>query len=176
MDTSNNERDILSNMLENLTDLRRDVKNLIKRMNSKRKHFVVDDSGNRVPSTESPPDTPQDPSPESPPDETENAVPAESSVEHPHPRLNRTHIFNRSKFLNIEDHDRLLQYVQSKNVIDAVSKVEPHKRVSLLRRLIYDNLNLSISMYMTQKLINTHMSVNTSPSDTTTEEEIETEI
>ena len=86
--------------------------------------------------------------------------PDQQPIEHPHPRLNRTHIFNRSKFLDIEDHDRLIQYITSKNVIDTVSNSEPHKRVSLLRRLIFDNLKLSISMHMNQKLLNIHMLIN----------------
>ena len=146
--------DILSKIVDGITDLRRDVKHLIKRWSSKRK-----------PSTDSPQD--------SPPEATENAVPASppdetetQSIEHPRPRLNRTHIFNRSKFLDIGDHDRLIQYVTSQAVIDAVSNAEPHKRVSLLRRLIHDNLKLSISMYMTQKLINTHMPINGPPRET----------
>ena len=158
--------DILSKIVDGITDLRRDVKHLIKRWSSKRK-----------PSTDSPQDStqdsPQDSTQDSPPEATENAVPASppdetetQSIEHPRPRLNRTHIFNRSKFLDIEDHDRLIQYVTSKDVIDAVSNVEPHKRVSLLRRLIYDNLKLSISMYMTQKLINTNMTINGPPRET----------
>ena len=149
--------DILSKIVDGITDLRRDVKHLIKRWSSKRK-----------PSTDSPQDSPQDSTQDSPPEATDSP-PDETetqSIEHPRPRLNRTHIFNRSKFLDIEDHDRLIQYVTSKDVIDAVSNVEPHKRVSLLRRLIYDNLKLSISMYMTQKLINTHMPINGPPRET----------
>ena len=147
--------DILLKILNGITDLCQDVKHLIKRMNHKQpspnpsttvqpKNFVRSDS---------PPET--------------------SSIEHPHSRLNRTHIFNRSKFLDIKDHDRLIQYVSAKDVIDAVSNVEPHKRISLLRKLIFDNLNLSISMYMTQKLLNTHMTINVPPSETTLTPEVE---
>ena len=143
--------EILLKIVDGITDLRRDVKHLIKRMNHKRKPSAD------TPKAEAHIDTTQD---------ANDSPPETPSIEHPRPRLNRTHIFNRSKFLDIGDHDRLIQYVTSQSVIDAISQAEPHKRVSLLRRLIRDNLKLSISMYMTQKLINTHMPINGPPRET----------
>ena len=143
--------DLLLKIADGIIDLCHDVKHLIKRMNHKRT---------------SPKPAPES-SPKPTPESSANDSPPETpSIEHPHSRLNRTHIFNRSKFLDIEDHDRLIQYVSSNDVINAVSNVEPHKRVSLLRKLISDNLNLSISMYMTQKLLNTHMTLNGPPRET----------
>ena len=147
--------DILSKIVDGITDLRRDVKHLIKRMNHKRKPSAD------TPKAEAHIDTTQDTT-----QDANDSPPETPSIEHPRPRLNRTHIFNRSKFLDIGDHDRLIQYVTSQAVIDAVSNAEPHKRVSLLRKLISDNLNLSISMYMTQKLLNTHMTLNGPPRET----------
>lgn len=141
--------EILLKIVDGIADLRRDVKHLIKRMNHKRKPSAD------TPKTEAHIDTTQDTT-----QDANDSPPETPSIEHPRPRLNRTHIFNRSKFLDIGDHDRLIQYVTSQTVIDAISNAEPHKRVSLLRRLIHDNLKLSISMYMTQKLINTHMPIN----------------
>ncbi len=147
--------EILLKIVDGITDLRRDVKHLIKRMNHKRKPSAD------TPKAEAHIDTTQDTT-----QDANDSPPETPSIEHPRPRLNRTHIFNRSKFLDIGDHDRLIQYVTSQAVIDAISNAEPHKRVSLLRRLIRDNLKLSISMYMTQKLINTHMPINGPPRET----------
>ena len=147
--------EILLKIVDGITDLRRDVKHLIKRMNHKRKPSAD------TPKAEAHIDTTQDTT-----QDANDSPPETPSIEHPHSRSNRTHIFNRSKFLDIGDHDRLIQYVTSQAVIDAISNAEPHKRVSLLRRLIRDNLKLSISMYMTQKLINTHMPINGPPRET----------
>lgn len=80
-----------------------------------------------------------------------------SADNHKSCRPNRSHLFNRSKFLEITDQDRLIEFIHQQDIIDKISAAAPHNRITLLRKLIQENLNLNISTYMTMKLINTQM-------------------
>lgn len=62
-------------------------------------------------------------------------------------------IWNSSKFLNKDDRERVLSFMDDK-VMENINKLPSHKRVSFTQKLLKDNLGVNISMYLTNKIIN----------------------
>ncbi|KAK8877919.1 hypothetical protein M9Y10_004682 [Tritrichomonas musculus] len=67
-------------------------------------------------------------------------------------RTNRSFPLNKSKFLNDEQRDQVLEFAnQNKELI----KNQPiANRIPFLQNLVHEQLNINLSIYMTTKLIN----------------------
>ena len=68
------------------------------------------------------------------------------------PKRNRS-IWNSSKFLSIEDRERVLEFMDDQ-IIEQIKKQPAHKRVSFTQKLLKDKLKVNVSMYLTNKIIN----------------------
>ncbi|KAK8888195.1 hypothetical protein M9Y10_039259 [Tritrichomonas musculus] len=67
-------------------------------------------------------------------------------------RLNRSYPLNRSKFLNNEQRNQVLQFALN-NKEQVLNQAQPN-RLMFLQNMIKEQLNISISTYMTERIIN----------------------
>ena len=63
----------------------------------------------------------------------------------------------RSKFVNAEDREKVLKYVQDPKIKSQITSQPKHKQTSSLQKQIHDDLGILISSYMAGKLIRTFM-------------------
>ena len=64
------------------------------------------------------------------------------------------HALNRSKHVNDEQRTKILEYIRLPMVADTLNQLPKHKQQSALQTMIKDNLNITISYYMSTKLVN----------------------
>ena len=67
---------------------------------------------------------------------------------------NMKHALNRSKHVNDEQRTKILEYIRLPKVADTLKQLPKHKQQSALQTMIKDELNISISYYMSTKLVN----------------------
>ncbi|KAK8885999.1 hypothetical protein M9Y10_041458 [Tritrichomonas musculus] len=104
-------------------------------------------------SIETPNDQPTDQQTETPTDPPNDQKNEENESLHPiRRRTNRSFTLNKSKFLNDEQRDQVLEFAnQNKELI----KNQPiANRIPFLQNLVHEQLNINLSIYMTTKLIN----------------------
>ena len=68
-------------------------------------------------------------------------------------RLNRTSPLNKSKYLNEEQRDILLNYVNEEETLNLIKAQPKSTRISFVQKLIKENFGINLSLYMTGKLI-----------------------
>lgn len=61
-------------------------------------------------------------------------------------------IFNSSKFLNKDDREKVLEFLDDK-VMNDINKLPAHKRCSYTQNLLKDKLKLNVSSYMINRLL-----------------------
>ena len=83
---------------------------------------------------------------------TENETNSEEESTNEEPKRSRS-IWNTSKFLSKEDRERVLEFMDER-IMEQINKQPSHKRVSFTQKLLKDRLNVSVSMYLTNKIIN----------------------
>ena len=66
-------------------------------------------------------------------------------------RTNRSFPLNRSKFLNEEQRDQVLQFAFDNK--DEIIKQSRSNRITFLQNLVREKLNINLSLYMTGKVI-----------------------
>ena len=67
-------------------------------------------------------------------------------------RTNRSFPLNKSKFLNDEQRDQVLQFASDHK--ETIMNQPRSNRIQFLQNLIREQLNINLSLYMTNKLIN----------------------
>ena len=73
-------------------------------------------------------------------------------IEHPiRRRTNRAFPLNKSKFLNVEQRDQVLQYASDNK--ETIMNQPRANRIQYLQNLVREQLNINLSLYMTNKLI-----------------------
>ena len=87
-----------------------------------------------------------------PTNEPNNEEESTNETTNEEPKRNRS-IWNSSKFLNKEDRERVLEFMDDK-VMQQINKQPAHKRVSFTQKLLKDKLKVNVSMYLTNKIIN----------------------
>ena len=70
---------------------------------------------------------------------------------------NSRKFFNKSKFLNEEQQEKVLKYFHDNNITKQLAEIPSHKRIVYLQNIINKECNVSISNYMCNKLIKTLM-------------------
>ena len=60
---------------------------------------------------------------------------------------------NRSKFVNDEQRNKILNYIRLPNIISELNKLPKHKQQSALQSMIKDELDIDVSYYMSAKLV-----------------------
>ena len=60
---------------------------------------------------------------------------------------------NRSKFVNDEQRNKILNYIRLPNIISELHKLPKHKQQSALQSMIKDELDIDVSYYMSAKLV-----------------------
>lgn len=68
-----------------------------------------------------------------------------------HRRTNRSFPLNKSKNLNDEQRNKVLEY--TKNNKELIMNQQPDTRNEFLQKLVRDNLNINLSSYMASKII-----------------------
>ena len=66
-------------------------------------------------------------------------------------RTNRSFPLNRSKFLNEEQRDQVLQFASDNK--DTIMNQPRSNRIPFLQNLVHEQLNINLSLYMTGKII-----------------------
>ena len=61
-------------------------------------------------------------------------------------------LFNSTKFLNKDERQRVLDFMND-DVMNQINKQPAHKQVSFTQQLLKDKCNVSVSNYMTNKLL-----------------------
>ncbi len=61
-------------------------------------------------------------------------------------------IFNSSKFLNKDEREKVIQFLDDK-VMNDINKLPAHKQASYTKLLIKKHLNINISTYMVNKIL-----------------------
>ena len=61
-------------------------------------------------------------------------------------------LFNSTKFLNKDERQRVLDFMND-DVMNQINKQPSHKQVSFTQQLLKDKCNVSVSNYMTNKLL-----------------------
>ena len=61
-------------------------------------------------------------------------------------------LFNSTKFLNKDERQRVLEFMND-DVMNQINKQPSHKQVSFTQQLLKDKCNVSVSNYMTNKLL-----------------------
>ena len=78
--------------------------------------------------------------------------PTNPQTEHPvRRRTNRSFPLNKSKFLNDEQRDQVLQFASDNK--ETIMNQPRSNRIQFLQNLIREQLNINLSLYMTGKLI-----------------------
>ena len=78
--------------------------------------------------------------------------PIDPQVEHPiRRRTNRAFPLNKSKFLNVEQRDQVLQYASDNK--ETIMNQPRANRIQFLQNLVREQLNINLSLYMAGKLI-----------------------
>lgn len=69
-----------------------------------------------------------------------------------HKRVNRTSPINTSKYLNEEQRDKVLEFIQQEDILNRIRK--SNQKVIFVKRLVKESLGISLTPYMTTKIIN----------------------
>ena len=77
---------------------------------------------------------------------------ADKEFNEPEPR-SRSNILNKSKFLNEEQRDQLMEIVKDNELKQELTKLPDHKQIAFLRQELKQKYNINISFYMAQKII-----------------------
>ena len=68
-------------------------------------------------------------------------------------RTNRSAPLNRSKYLNEEQRDQVLAFVNQEETLNLIKAQPQSSRISFVQKLIRENFNINLSLYMTGKII-----------------------
>ncbi|KAK8864099.1 hypothetical protein M9Y10_004701 [Tritrichomonas musculus] len=85
-------------------------------------------------------------------DDLQNQQQTQNEAQITRRRLNRSYPLNRSKFLNNEQRNQVLQFALN-NKEQVLNQAQPN-RLMFLQNMIKEQLNISISTYMTERIIN----------------------
>ena len=92
---------------------------------------------------------------------------ASSSDEHK-TRKPRKSLLNLSKFVNPEQRDKILHFIQLPNTVFEITRLPKHKQNAALQKMIDNEFGVKISYYTSSKLVDTMLNENVVDKDSVT--------
>ena len=68
-------------------------------------------------------------------------------------RKPRKSLLNLSKFINDEQREQILQFIQLPNTVFEITRLPSHKQIAALQKLVIDEFGIKLSYYMSSKLV-----------------------